>query len=113
MLLVNPVRDGLNLVAKEYVAAKQGRAGGLVLSEFAGCAVELPQAVLTNPYSNRDMDRALDEAIDMPAAESRRRMARMDKVVRHYDLARWADQVAEQFDAIDAAPLPLEAPAAA
>ena len=111
--LTTPLRDGLNLVAKEYVAAKQGRAGALVLSEFAGCAVELPQAVLTNPYSNRDMDRALDEAIDMPAAEARSRMVKMDKVVRHYDLARWADQVAEQFDAIDAAPLPLEAPAAA
>ena len=75
--------------------------------------MELPQAVLTNPYSNRDMDRALDEAIDMPAAESRRRMARMDKVVRHYDLARWADQVAEQFDGIRTAPLAVDAPAAA
>lgn len=111
--LTTPLRDGLNLVAKEYVAAKQGRAGALVLSEFAGCAVELPQAVLTNPYSNRDMDRALDEALDMSAAEAERRMVRMDKVVRHYDLARWADQVAEQFDGIGMASRGLDAPAAA
>ncbi|MBW7925356.1 MAG: trehalose-6-phosphate synthase [Burkholderiaceae bacterium] len=104
--VTTPLRDGLNLVAKEYVAAKQGDPGVLILSEFAGCAVELTQAVLTNPYSNREMDRALDEAIDMPKAEAQRRMARMDEVVRHYDIARWADQVAGQFD--DLAALPRE-----
>ncbi len=111
--LTTPLRDGLNLVAKEYVAAKQGRAGALVLSEFAGCAVELPQAVLTNPYSNRDMDRALEEALDMPAAEAEARMAQMDAAVRRYDLGRWADQVAGQFDDITLVPRPVDAPAAA
>lgn len=102
--VTTPLRDGLNLVAKEYVAAKQGDPGVLILSEFAGCAVELTQAVLTNPYSNREMDRALDEAIDMPKAEAQRRMAGMDEVVRHYDIARWADQVAGQFDDLAAPP---------
>ncbi len=111
--VTTPLRDGLNLVAKEFVAAKQGRPGALILSEFAGCAVELPQAVLTNPYSNRDMDRALDQAIDMPEAESRERMAQMGQVVRHYDLGRWADQVSEQFDDISAALRRLKAQAAA
>jgi len=53
--VTTPLRDGLNLVAKEFVAAKRGQAGALILSEFAGCAVELPEAVLTNPYSNRAM----------------------------------------------------------
>jgi len=101
--LTTPLRDGLNLVAKEYVAAKQGLPGALILSEFAGCAVELPQAVLTNPYSNLAMDRALDEAIDMPADEARARMAEMNKVVRHYDLERWAGQVASHFEGITAA----------
>jgi glucosylglycerol-phosphate synthase len=95
-----PLRDGLNLVAKEYVAAKHGRAGVLLLSEFAGCAVELPQAVLTNPYSNSAMDRALDMALDMPVDEQRRRMEQMNEVVRHYDLHRWADQTAQHFDAM-------------
>lgn len=98
--LTTPLRDGLNLVAKEFVAAKRGRAGVLVLSEFAGCAVELPQAVLTNPYSNRAMDGALDTAVDMAATEACRHMAHMDKLVRHYDLARWADQVDAQFQRI-------------
>lgn len=98
-----PLRDGLNLVAKEFVAAKQGMQGALILSEFAGCAVELPDAVLTNPYSNRAMDRALDEALDMPEEEARARMKRLNKVVHHYDLARWAGQVAEQFEGISVA----------
>lgn len=102
--VTTPLRDGLNLVAKEFVAAKQGHPGVLILSEFAGCAVELPQAVLTNPYSNREMDRALDEAIDMPKVEARRRMAAMNEVVHHYDIVRWADQVAEQFDGFIALP---------
>ncbi|HEX6860751.1 MAG TPA: glucosylglycerol-phosphate synthase [Caulobacteraceae bacterium] len=111
--LTTPLRDGLNLVAKEFVAAKQGRVGTLVLSEFAGCAVELPEAVLTNPYSNRDMDRALDEALDMSRGEAARRMARMDRTVRRYDLAHWADATAEQFEAIRTQPEPALTPAAA
>jgi glucosylglycerol-phosphate synthase len=98
--LTTPLRDGLNLVAKEYVAAKRGRAGVLLLSEFAGCAVELPHAVLTNPYSNRAMDRALDQALDMPIEEARKRMEQMNRVVRHYDVVRWAEQTARQFDSI-------------
>jgi glucosylglycerol-phosphate synthase len=101
--MTTPLRDGLNLVAKEYVASKQGRAGALVLSEFAGCAVELPDAVLTNPYSNRSMDNALDAALDMSQEEACVRMAKMDKVVRHFDLAHWADTIAHQFD--DIAPI--------
>jgi glucosylglycerol-phosphate synthase len=98
--LTTPLRDGLNLVAKEYVASKHGRAGVLVLSEFAGCAVEMPQALLTNPYSNRAMDRALDQALDMPIEEARQRMEQMNRVVRRYDVARWAEQTARQFASI-------------
>ncbi len=98
--LTTPLRDGLNLVAKEFVASKRGRAGVLVLSEFAGCAVELPQALLTNPYSNRAMDRALDQALDMPIGEARQRMEQMSRVIRRYDVARWAEQTAQQFASI-------------
>lgn len=98
--VTTPLRDGLNLVAKEFIAAKRGLGGALILSEFAGCAVELPQAVLTNPYSNRAMDSALDQALDMPEDEARERMQRLNAVVHHYDLERWAQQVADQFDDI-------------
>jgi glucosylglycerol-phosphate synthase len=95
--ITTPLRDGLNLVAKEYVAAKQGEPGVLVLSEFTGCAVEFPQAVLTNPYSAQAMDAALDRALDMPVDEARARMAAMNETVRRYDIARWADHTFERF----------------
>lgn len=91
--LTTPLRDGLNLVAKEYVAAKQGTPGVLVLSEFTGCAVEFPQAVLTNPYSPQAMDAALDQALDMPAEEAAARMAAMGETVHRYDAGHWADHI--------------------
>lgn len=98
--VTTPLRDGLNLVAKEYVAAQEGLGGVLVLSEFAGCAVELPQAVLTNPYSTRSMDAALDAAIDMPAEQAEARMAALSRTVRHYDVARWAAHTLDRFGEI-------------
>lgn len=110
--LTTPLRDGLNLVAKEFVAAKRGEPGVLVLSEFAGCAVELPQAVLTNPFSNRAMDSALDQALDMAPDEARHRMVAMSKVVRRYDMGHWAARVAEQFESLDARPEPAKVRAA-
>lgn len=116
--LITPLRDGLNLVAKEFVAAKEGAPGTLILSEFTGCAVELPQAVLANPYSTRAMDAALDQALDMPESEKAERMAAMYETVKHYDVSRWANHTLERFGDIDgeqgAAPMqPLSAAAAA
>ena len=60
-----PLRDGLNLVAKEYVAVHDGKDGALILSEFTGSAVELPDALLTNPYSAKRMDECIDAALEM------------------------------------------------
>ena len=85
---------------ERLVAAKRGSPGSLILSEFAGCAVELPQAVLTNPYSKRNLDRALDEALDMPAAEAAARMQAMEKAVHDCDIACWADHIFGEFEAI-------------
>ncbi|BBK43860.1 hypothetical protein STVA_38800 [Allostella vacuolata] len=98
--LTTPLRDGLNLVAKEYIAAREGLGGALVLSEFAGCAIEFPEAIMTNPYSARSMDAALDTALDMPAAAGRQRMAAMSRTVRHYDVARWAAHTLDRFGEI-------------
>ena len=95
--VITPLRDGLNLVAKEYVAAKGDKPGVLVLSEFTGCAVEFPHAVMTNPYSTRAMDAAIDRALDMPADEARQRMAAMQDVVRQYDVGSWVDHTLERF----------------
>lgn len=101
--LTTPLRDGLNLVAKEYVAAKQGNPetpGVLLLSEFAGCAVEFPQAILTNPHSTRSLDKALDQALAMTPEEAKQRMEEMNKTVRRYDVTHWADHTFERFGEI-------------
>ena len=92
-----PLRDGLNLVAKEYVVAHEGRGGVLVLSEFVGAAVELPEAILTNPYSLSGMDRAIEAALVMPEDEQKERMAKMYKTVTTYDVKYWADRLLGKF----------------
>lgn len=92
-----PLRDGLNLVAKEFIAAQNGEPGALVLSEFAGAASELPEAIMTNPYSHDDMDRAIDEALDMSMEERRRRMDALRSNVETWDVDFWADHVMTKF----------------
>ncbi|TVS07062.1 MAG: glucosylglycerol-phosphate synthase [Cyanobium sp. PLM2.Bin73] len=89
---ITPLRDGLNLVAKEYVAVRQGRGGALVLSEFTGVSVELEQALLTNPYSHRSMDAAILAALEMPEPEQRQRMAAMAGTVDTFTVQHWAEE---------------------
>lgn len=86
---ITPLADGMNLVAKEFIAARIDGDGVLVLSEFAGAAVELADAVLTNPFSNRAMDLTLVSALAMPEAERRRRMMAMRFAVRKTDVRQW------------------------
>ncbi|MEO0412978.1 MAG: glucosylglycerol-phosphate synthase [Pseudomonadota bacterium] len=95
-----PLRDGLNLVAKEFIAAQNGEPGALVLSEFAGAAAELPDAIMTNPYSHDDMDRAIDDALDMPLEERRKRMDALRRNVENWDVHFWADHVMARFEAL-------------
>jgi len=96
-----PLRDGLNLVAKEYVAAKgTGNGGVLVLSEFVGAAVELPNAILTNPYSVNRMDTSIDRALAMPLEEQNERMAKLHHTVTTYDVKYWGDHLFEVFASI-------------
>jgi glucosylglycerol-phosphate synthase len=94
---ITPLRDGLNLVAKEFIAAHVNESGVLVLSEFAGAAVELQDAVLVNPYSISQMDDAIDRALDMPRDEQRERMQRMDALIQRYDITHWTHHVLELF----------------
>ncbi len=90
---ITPLADGLNLVAKEFVAARTDGDGALVLSEFAGVSVELPHAVLCNPSSARSMDHAIDQALDMPEEERRLRMTEMRKAVHGHTIEDWADDL--------------------
>ncbi len=96
---ITPLRDGLNLVAKEYAAARKNQGGVLVLSEFTGASVLLEGAVLTNPYSHRRMDEAIEEAIGMDEKEQIERMRSMTSAVEAYTVRDWAE---EQFQALDA-----------
>jgi glucosylglycerol-phosphate synthase len=98
---IAPLRDGLNLVAKEFCATRDDDRGVLVLSEFTGAAVELPNAVLTNPYSDRSMDAAIDQALDMDVQEQAARMKLLRDSVRHYDIAHWSRHVIDRFDEIE------------
>ncbi len=94
---ITPLRDGLNLVAKEYAAARKDKGGVLVLSEFTGASVLLDGAVLTNPYSHRRMDEAIEQAIEMDKDEQFMRMQSMAKGVYSYTVKDWADEQIESI----------------
>ena len=97
-----PLRDGLNLVAKEFVIAKgKGNGGILVLSEFVGAAVELPEAVLTNPYSIERMDASIEQALEMPLEEQNERMAKLHDTVATYDVKYWGDRLFDVFESLN------------
>ncbi|MGH7483218.1 MAG: alpha,alpha-trehalose-phosphate synthase (UDP-forming) [Longimicrobiales bacterium] len=87
---VTPLRDGLNLVAKEYIATRAGADGTLILSEFAGAAAELEGVILTNPYAPDDMDRALEKALALDPGERASRMLKLRDRVLSYDVHRWS-----------------------
>ena len=89
--LVTPLRDGMNLVAKEYVACHPGLDGALVLSEFAGAARELKQAYLVNPYDLNGMKDVVMRAVEDPPEERRKRMRALKKQVGTHTIDAWAD----------------------
>ena len=101
VMLVTPLRDGMNLVAKEYVACRNDENGALVLSEFTGTADELSSAFLINPHDIEGMKDAIMRAVTVPPAEARRRMRAMRRRVAENDVAHWA---AAFLDALEHAP---------
>jgi trehalose 6-phosphate synthase/phosphatase len=90
VMLVTPLRDGMNLVAKEFAASRVDDDGVLVLSEFAGAAAELGDAVVVNPYDIDGVVAGIRRALDMPAAEQRQRMRNLRARVSAYDVHAWA-----------------------
>jgi trehalose 6-phosphate synthase/phosphatase len=114
-MLVTPVRDGLNLVAKEFVAARIDDDGVLVLSEFTGAADELSGALLINPYDVSSMAETFHRALTMPAAERRERMQRLRARVLAYDANHWvrdflAALSADPPDPLHRVPVPIAVP---
>jgi trehalose 6-phosphate synthase/phosphatase len=87
--LVTPMRDGMNLVSKEYVASRTDNTGVLILSEMAGASKELNDALLVNPNNIGDVMRAIVTAIEMPLEEQKLRMSSMRSVVKKYNIHLW------------------------
>jgi trehalose 6-phosphate synthase len=90
VMLVTPLRDGMNLVAKEYVACRSDLGGALVLSEFTGAAAELRQAYLANPHHLEGVKDAIEAALSQAPEEGRRRMRALRRQVLAHDVDRWA-----------------------
>ena len=93
LCFVSSLHDGMNLVAKEFVAARDDEQGVLILSQFAGASRELSEALVVNPYDADQCAAALDAALNMPAAEQRDRMRMMRGVVREFNVYRWAGRM--------------------
>jgi trehalose 6-phosphate synthase len=93
LCLVTSLHDGMNLVAKEYVAARNDNQGVLVLSRFAGASGELRDAVLVNPYDIEQLAEALFFSLQMDPEERSARMHRMRKVVKEFNIYRWAAEL--------------------
>jgi trehalose 6-phosphate synthase len=88
--LVTSLHDGMNLVAKEYVASRQDEQGALILSRFTGASHELLDALIVNPYDTDELAHAVHRALTMPTEEKRMRMTRMRAVVKEHNVFRWA-----------------------
>ena len=111
LMLVTPLRDGMNLVAKEYCAARRDDTGVLILSEFTGAAHELERAVLVNPHDIDGMAVTIERAIAMPRAEQARRMRSLRQRVRRRTVYDWADDFIAALSGTGAGGLAFRKPA--
>jgi trehalose 6-phosphate synthase len=109
--LVTPLRDGMNLVAKEFVAAQDAADPGvLILSDRAGAACELTDALLVNPYDTQEIGRAIQAAVTMPVAERRARHARLLRKLQHNDVHTWQSRFVHALSGVNAlTPVPRQA----
>ena len=88
--MITPLRDGMNLVAKEYLATRVKNDGVLILSELAGCSKELPQALLVNPFDIEQLAQSIKTAIEMPLKEQQERNTISRKRIRRYNIDKWS-----------------------
>ena len=98
--LITPLRDGMNLVAKEYIASRTDNSGVLILSEMAGASKELGEAIIINPNHKEDIARALKDAVEMPLEEQAVRVEHMQNRLKTYDIARWANDFLVALDRV-------------
>lgn len=102
VLLVTPLRDGMNLISKEFLAARRDRKGVLILSETAGSARELGEAISVNPNNIDQIADAIKQALEMPVAEQQEKNERMHRRLKRYDIHYWARDFMEKLRAATA-----------
>jgi trehalose 6-phosphate synthase len=110
LCLVTSLHDGMNLVAKEYVATRDDEGGALILSLFTGASRELQDALIVNPYDTEQLAEAIHYALDMDSRQRRERMRRMRRVVRQHNIYRWAANLIGAVSEIRVEPSPAERP---
>ena len=98
--LITPKRDGMNLIAKEYLAVRNSKSGALILSEMAGAARELGEAILVNPNHIEEMSGAIAQALDMPVEEQIERIGAMRERLQRYDVLNWGEDFLECLEAV-------------
>ncbi len=89
--LITPLKDGMNLIAKEFIAAKRDKHGVLILSEMAGASFELGEAIIVNPNNREEIAKAIERALSMPESEKEERNLIMQSRLKRYDIFRWAE----------------------
>jgi trehalose 6-phosphate synthase/phosphatase len=95
--LITPLRDGMNLVAKEFIASRPDQTGVLILSEMAGAAKEMGEALIINPFHREDFAKTLEQALTMPVEEQIKRNKLMQERLRRYNVVRWADDFVQSL----------------
>lgn len=98
--LVSPLRDGMNLVAKEYIATKHSNPGVLILSEMAGAAIELPDAIIINPNDAEEIEKSILQALTMDEDEKMKRMKKMQKRISTQTVKKWASDFVGELQTI-------------
>ncbi|MBF0693603.1 MAG: bifunctional alpha,alpha-trehalose-phosphate synthase (UDP-forming)/trehalose-phosphatase [Flavobacterium sp.] len=109
--LINPIRDGMNLVAKEYVATRVNKDGVIILSEMAGAAKEMTEALLINPSNYDQIADSLKQALEMPLDEQKTRMEILQNRLRPYSVDKWASEFLQALDTTKNARLIVQAKA--
>ena len=116
LCMVTSLHDGMNLVAKEFVASRDDESGALILSQFTGASRELEDAIVVNPYDTQQVGEAIHQALTMNSEERTRRMRRMRRVVKEQNVYRWAADIVHELSEVrieESAPASRERPAAA
>jgi trehalose 6-phosphate synthase len=106
--MVTSLHDGMNLVAKEFLASRDDEQGVLILSRFTGAARELNDALIVNPYDIEQMAEAIRAALELPAEERQARMRRMRSVVQEHNVYRWAGDLIAELSSVRIVPKKTE-----